>query len=605
MCGIVGYTGHKDSTKIVFDGLDRLEYRGYDSSGIAISLENNFFIHKSTGRVKELIEKYGKGVDAFVYGAIGHTRWASHGEVSNRNAHPHFSNKISIVHNGVIDNADELKVKLKAAGYTFSSDTDSEVIAHLIDHHYTFNPFEAMEEATAELKGTYGIAVLFADLPGVIGVAKNGSPLVIGFGDNKDYFVASDTNALIQHTNRFIYLEDGDIAILNRDCDIMLNHNRQVEDIDDADPFTDMGHYEHYMLKEIHEQPDAIRRCFSSRIGETSCKLNGFNLSGDQLASTTSVTLIGCGTSYHAGLVAREYIERWAGVACYVEQASEFATKYLLPDRSGLYLAISQSGETYDTIECIKELHKKGIAVYGVVNTVGSTIARLCGAGVYTHAGPEFSVASTKAFTTQLAALLMFANMLGRSKNLGLSEGHKFCHNLNLMPDLLKVFIGRTEIAQTLIQSTIGKCLAEAKYALFLGRGISYPIAMEGALKLKEIAYVPCEAYAGGEMKHGPIAMIEEGTPVVCLVPDDRHKQRMLTNIEEVKARGAKIITVGPPTDDIAKLSSYTWSTPSVPPQLTPFFMTVAVQVFAYLAARHLGLDIDRPRNLAKSVTIG
>jgi len=604
MCGIVGYTGHKDCTKIVFDGLNRLEYRGYDSAGIALSLDNDFLIHKSIGRVKTLEKKYKPVSGIFIHGAIGHTRWASHGGVFHENAHPHCSNKVAIVHNGVIDNADKLKIKLQAGGYKFVSDTDSEVIAHLIDHHYIFNPFEAIEKAVGELQGTYGIAVIFKDLPGVIGVAKNGSPLVIGFGDNKDYFVASDTSALIQYTNRFIYMQDGDIAILNRDCDIVLNNVREIEDVNQTDAYAEMGDYEHFMLKEIHEQPDAIRRCFSSRISETSCKLGGFNLSEEQLATTTSVTLIGCGTSYHAGLVAREYIERWAGVPCFVEQASEFATKYIIADKTGIYLAISQSGETYDTIECIKELHKKGISVYGVINTVGSTIARLCGAGVYTHAGPEISVASTKAFTTQLAALVMFASMLGRSKNLSLSEGYKLSTYLNQMPDLLQTFIGRMSIAQPLITDCIVRTLAGAKYVLFLGRGISYPIAMEGALKLKEIAYIPCEAYAGGEMKHGPLAMIEEGTPVVCLIPDDRHKRRMLTNIEEIKARGAKIITVGPDTSDVTKISDWTWSLPTLAPQLTPFFTAAAVQYFAYLTAEYLGRDVDRPRNLAKAISI-
>jgi len=606
MCGIVGYTGPKDCTRIVFDGLKRLEYRGYDSAGIAMSLKNSVVVHKATGRVKELEQKFNPLWGAHARAAIGHTRWASHGEVLHKNAHPHASHTgmITIVHNGVIDNASKLRESLIKSGYKFVSDTDSEVIAHLIDSHFSVDPFDAMFTALSELEGTYGVAVLFKGLPGMIGIAKNGSPLVIGIGDNKDYYVASDTAALIQHTNRFIYMEDGDIAVLNAGSEIMLNNNREVQKINETDAYAELGDYEHFMLKEIHEQPEAIKRCFSSRVSDTSCKLNGFNISGEQLANATSVTIIGCGTSYHAGLVAKEYIEKWSNIPCSVELASEFANKHIIVDRAGIYLAISQSGETFDTIECIKELHKKGVTVYGIVNTVGSTIARLCGAGVYTHAGPEISVASTKAFTTQLAALYMFASMLGRSKSMSLPDGYRLCKELKAMPDILKVFINRMEKAVNLIKGVIPTILGEAKYVLFLGRGTSYPIAMEGALKLKEIAYIPCEAYAGGEMKHGPIAMIENGTPVICLIPEDKHRTRMLANIEEVKARGAKVITIGPWSEDINKLSTIHWSTPSVLKETMPFLMAAALQIFAYYCAIHLNRDIDKPRNLAKSVTI-
>jgi len=602
MCGIVGYTGPKDSTSIVFSGLKRLEYRGYDSAGIALALENeSIHVHKATGRVRELEAKFNPISN--VVAAIGHTRWASHGEVSHKNAHPHESKGVTIVHNGVIDNASELRTRLESEGYKFVSDTDSETIAHLIDLHNTGDPLATIQKATAELQGTYGIAVLFKDLPGLIVAAKNGSPLVIGIGDTKDYYVASDTTALTQHTNRFIYMEDGDIAVIRSDCDILLNNERSIEKIDEPDAYAELGNFEHFMLKEICEQPDAIKRCFSSRVSDTSCKLKGFNLTDEQLSKTTSVTIIGCGTSYHAGLVVKEYIERWCGVPCFVELASEFANKYILPDKTGIYLAISQSGETFDTLECIKELHKKGIDVYGVVNTVGSSIARLCRAGVYTHAGPEISVASTKAFTTQLAALIMFACMLGRSKQMNLAEGYYLCKELRKLPEKLESFIAKLLNGN----DNISLLLAEAPYVLFLGRGVSYPIAMEGSLKLKEIAYIPCEAYAGGEMKHGPIAMIDKGTPVICLLPGDRHRKRMLTNMEEVKTRGAEIITVaewGEDIDSILRISKHTWLMPDAMPLTTPFFLAVALQIFAYRCAKHLNNDIDKPKNLAKSVTI-
>jgi glucosamine--fructose-6-phosphate aminotransferase (isomerizing) len=605
MCGIVGYTGSKDSIAIVFDGLKRLEYRGYDSSGIAISNSSDIIVHKSTGRVAELEQKFNPECGKNSKASIGHTRWASHGDVSHKNAHPHSSKMVTIVHNGVIDNADELKNKLEKTGYEFVSDTDSEVIAHLIDSFYNINPFEAMEQATALLKGTYGIAVLFKDLPGMIGLAKNGSPLVIGIGKDKDFFVASDTNALIQYTDSFIYMEDGDIAVVNPNCDIRLNNRRSIKKIDDSDAYIELGSHKDFMIKEIHEQPDAISRCFSSRILTSTCNLSGFNLSNNKLSSITSVTIIGCGTSYHAGLVAKNYIEKWARVPCHVEIASEFSNKKLIIDRSGIYIAISQSGETFDTIECIKEINKKGMNVYGIVNTVGSTIARMCGAGAYTHTGPEISVASTKAFTTQLSALLMFSAMLGRSKEMSFAEGYKFSSELKELPSMLKVLISRMEKADFIIRDSIAKTVSEAKYVLFLGRGVLYPIAMEGALKLKEIAYIPCESYAGGEMKHGPIAMIEKGTPVICLIANDEHKEKMLTNISEVKARGATIITVSNWDKKIKDIADYNWSVPTIAPNLVPFFMVTVLQMIAYHCASILGNDIDKPRNLCKTITIG
>lgn len=602
MCGIIGYTGPKDSAEIIFNALRRLEYRGYDSAGIALAIRDaTIHVHKATGRVNELEAKF-RPIENTV-AAIGHTRWASHGDVTHKNAHPHESNLVTIVHNGVIDNAAELKIRLEKDGYTFVSDTDSEVIAHLIDSYYKINPLEAVNKALVDLSGTYGIAVLFNNLPGLIVVAKNGSPLVIGIGDSKDYYVASDTTALAQYTNRFIYMEDGDVAVLRADADIILNNKRQIKEVNQVDAFAELGSFEHFMLKEIFEQPDAIKRCFSSRVRGAECRLKGFNLTSDQLSSATSVTIIGCGTSYHAGLVVKEYIEKWSEIPCYVELGSEFANKHIITDKTGIYLVISQSGETYDTLECIKELHKKGINVYGVVNTVGSSIARMCGAGMYTHAGQEISVASTKAFTTQLAALIMFACMLGRSKKMNLADGFRLCKELRQLPMKLTGFINKVMDGN----DNISSLLAEAPYVLFLGRGISYPIAMEGALKLKEIAYIPCEAYAGGEMKHGPIAMITKGTPVICLLPNDRHRQRMLTNIEEVKARGAEIITVaewGEDIDSLLKVSKYLWIIPSSAPLTSPFFLTVALQIFAYRCAKYLGRDVDRPRNLSKSLTI-
>lgn len=602
MCGIIGYVGKKDIPSVIFDGLRRLEYRGYDSAGVAYAIQGGSVVsQKAVGRVKNLRTTHLP--PANIEAAIGHTRWATHGKVNLENSHPHSSDNLTLVHNGVIDNADGLRKKLEDLGYLFLSDTDSEVIAHLIDYNYSGNGREAIEKAVKFLVGTYGLAIMFHQTPGRIFLAKNGSPLVIGIGKDSDYFLASDTNALIQYTDNFIYMEDGDIAMLNYNTDIYLNNDRQVCKVSQKDAYAELGNYKHFMLKEIFEQPKAIKRCLSTRIGTSRCRPKGFNLAEEQLHNTNSVTILGCGTSYHAGLLAKQYIEKWAEIPCFVELASEFANKDFIHQKNGLYLAISQSGETYDTIECIKELKKKGIKVYGVVNTVGSTIARMCDGGIYIHAGPEISVASTKAFSTQLVALIMFASMLGRSKTMGLAEGTKLVGNLNMLSFRLEAHLYKLNKRVKLLR-TIAKEIKDAPYILFLGRGNSYPVAMEGALKLKEIAYIPCEAYASGEMKHGPIAMIEEGTPVICVMPEEKNLPRMIANIEEVKARGAKIIMVGEWDDSYARLATHALTIPPKTLVLSPFYTVICLQLLAYYVALELGYDIDKPRNLAKAVTV-
>jgi glutamine---fructose-6-phosphate transaminase (isomerizing) len=606
MCGIVGYTGAKRvATSVVIDGLRRLEYRGYDSSGIAYSFGDHVSVVKTVGRVEELarklyVEHEEHHEDAFA--CIGHTRWATHGGVTNENAHPHSSDRVVIVHNGIIDNADELRRKLIDQGYHFVSQTDSEVIAHLIDFYLDDEPLDAITKALGDIHGTYGLAAIFNDYAEQIYVARNGSPLVIGVDVDGGHFVASDPLALAAYTNQIVYLEDGDIATISRDS-LKMNRKREVQTVDLEDSFEAKGDFDHFMLKEICEQPESIRRCFGGRIRKDVCKLGGIPLSPEFMGKATSVTIIACGTSYHAGLTVRDTIEELSGIPCRVEMASEFAHKRIIPDVSGICLVISQSGETYDTIESIKELHRKGCRVFGIVNVVGSSIARLCGSGVYIHSGPEISVASTKAYTGQLAALMMFASMLGRTRDMSKKEGRKFSAGLKALPGLLEPFVDR--LSKSVDIKLLAELLANSPYVMFLGRGANYPVALEGALKLKEIAYIPCEAYPAGEMKHGPIAMIEDGTPVICINPEGPNRGRMLANMEEVKARGAYIISICSEGDtDIARLSDVTIHIPDVEPELSPFFSIVPLQLFAYHAAVYAENDVDKPRNLAKSVTV-
>jgi glucosamine--fructose-6-phosphate aminotransferase (isomerizing) len=613
MCGIVGFTGAGSNADALVSGLKRLEYRGYDSAGICLVSDEGFLVSKAVGKVSELEKAMPSQAREKRFAAgIAHTRWATHGGVTENNAHPHLSKegRVAIVHNGIIDNAEEIRAQLEGLGYPFKSETDSEVAAHLIEYYLNSltesggKPHTAVVKALEKLRGTYGLAILFRDAPGLLIVARMGSPLVVGLSDGKSY-VASDTSAIARYTNRVVYLEDGDIleVLPGSVSSITTDKAPVVREIDIQDVIADMGKYDSYMLKEIAEQPSAIRRCFGGRIRENTCVLGGFNLEDKSLSKVTSVGIIGCGTSYHAGLLGSHLIEKYAGIPSRVHIASEFANKRVITDANGLYLAISQSGETYDTLECIRELRNKDCDVYGIVNVVGSTIARTCGRGVYIHAGPEVAVASTKAFTSQFAALCMFAIMLGRAKELDAPTGQRLCQALSDVPPIMEAIL-ESPADDSKKLPAIAALLAESKYVLFLGRGLSYPVAMEGALKLREIAYVPCEAYAGGEMKHGPIAMIEKGTPVIAIVPTDENLERMIGNIKEVQARGARVIAIRDlassylPCDDEILI-------PYTEPDFTPFITTPILQLLAYYAAKHKGLDIDKPRNLAKSVTVG
>lgn len=597
MCGIAGCTGSFGArTKdIIIDGLKQLEYRGYDSAGLALSTEDDIVVVKTVGRVSSL-EKISAGVKVGAKAGIGHTRWATHGGVTEANAHPHWGDKVALVHNGVIDNADELRASLVAKGVVLESETDSEVIAHLIDIAYEecSSPSASVAKAVAKLHGTYGIAVLFKDHPGTIVAARNGSPLVVGICAN-GHLVASDVCAVSNLTNRFIFLEDGDIVEMDGD-NLSMNFKRPVTQMDVEDIVASKEGYSTFMLKEICEQPQAIRRCIGGRIRNSRVYLGGLNLSREKLCAHTSVNIIACGTSYHAGLAASHVFQSYLGIPCRVEIASEFSSGSPVLDRTGLYIAVSQSGETYDTIKAIDKVQKAGIDVYAVVNSVGSTISRLAGKGVYIHAGPEIAVASTKAFTTQYTALLMLAGMMTGGKHIGRLVKHT--------PNKMKQYIG--SLCQREIElRNIAADIAESDYCMFLGNNADYAIALEGALKLKEIAYVPCEAYPCGEMKHGPIAMIKEGTPVIALFGAS-NEQRMLSAVAEVKARGAKVIGIGH-TRNTEKLDAYIGVEPFEDwyGMESVYFTTLVLQLLALFAAEHLGNDVDKPRNLAKSVTVG
>ena len=606
MCGIVGYVGPRRATPVLLDGLRRLEYRGYDSAGVALIDGGELSVTKRVGRVANLSGAIDEEATAQL--GIAHTRWATHGGVTQPNAHPHtdMSGRIAVVHNGIIDNDGALKARLAAEGVTFASETDTEVLPHLIAAHYKGDPGEAVLAALREVRGTYGLVVVFADHPGTLVAARNGSPLVVGLGEGEN-FIASDPHALMRYTRRVIYLEDRELAVVTADevHSVQLDGTEAIHTVEELEAVyggDDKGDYPHYMLKEIHEQPESIGRCLRGRVQPElgTARLGGFDLTPRQLTEIPRVTILGCGTSYHAALVGAHAIESLARVPASAQIASEFRYRNPVIDPRGLFLAVSQSGETADTLGAIKEVLVKGGEVKGVVNVVGSSIARLCGAGVYIHSGPEVAVASTKAFTSQISALYVFTLMLARTLTMPPHESQELARSLVEMPDLVRSYLADPGDIEGAVRH-----LAGARYALFMGRGLSYPVALEGALKLKEIAYIPCEAYPGGEMKHGPIAMMEPGTPVVAIVPQDAHREKMLSNMQEVRARGAALIVVHSRGDAQAEaLATISLPVPATAELLSPLVTVLPLQLLSYQAALAMGRDIDRPRNLAKSVTV-
>jgi glucosamine--fructose-6-phosphate aminotransferase (isomerizing) len=539
---------------------------------------------------------------------IAHTRWATHGGVTKENAHPHLSNdgKVAIVHNGILQNSDLLRKRLTKLGIELNSETDSEVFSHFISIELNKGkePLEALQNVLSLVRGTWGLCVLFMEHDFVL-CARNGSPLIIGRGKN-EMFISSDPHAIREHTDQLVALEDGQIAKLtSSDFQVMETDGKKVRSrilkLEEDWGESELGDYPHYMLKEIHEQSQSLQHCLSGRLrhGEGSSSLGGLQVRPQELAQLPHVRLIGCGTALHAAQIGQILIEEWARIPAVSHVASEFNANDPVINPKALHLAISQSGETADTLSAVKEIQRKGADVYGVVNVVGSTIARQCGKGVYIHSGPEQSVASTKAFTNMVGALALFSLQLGRSRHLSKTKGKLIAKEMRKLPEKIRTYLSNPGPIQEAVE-----LVTQAKSVLFLGRGISSPVASEGALKLMEIAYIPCLAYPAGEMKHGPIALIEEGYPVVVIAPNDGVQDRTLNAIHECKARGAKIILIHEEGDSIAEIGDVSIAIPSTIPMLTPLLSVLPTQLIAYHAALDLGNDVDRPRNLAKSVTV-
>jgi len=610
MCGIVGYIGKQNAYPILINGLKRLEYRGYDSAGIAI-VQKDLVIYKKKGKVSEL-EEFIKNEN--LSGTIGmaHTRWATHGEPNDINAHPHQSNNghFVLIHNGIIENYSILKKKLEENGYVFYSDTDTEVLANLIEFFYLKGDLSveiAIRLALEKVVGAYGLVIYSKDEPDLLVAARKGSPLVIGIG-NEEYFIASDATPIIEHTKSVIYLNDGDIAVIKRNELVLKNIENtkltpEIHQIDlDLDKI-EKGGYEHFMLKEIFEQPRSIMDTLRGRVAgnNTAIQLGGLHHVMDRLLNAKRILIIGCGTSWHAGLVGEYIIEDFARIPVEVEYASEFRYRNPVINPDDVVIAISQSGETADTLAAINLAKKAGALVIGICNVVGSSIARETDAGVYTHAGPEIGVASTKAFTAQVTVLTMLAAILGQS------TGHLSQENYtSLIKDLVEIPKKIEEILKmndTFIE--IAKLYKDSNNFLYLGRGYLFPVALEGALKLKEISYIHAEGYPAAEMKHGPIALIDNNMPAVVLATKDKSYEKIVSNIQEVKARKGIVIAIVTMGDTfIHEIADHVLEIPDTHPALSPLLAVVPLQLLSYHIAVMRGCNVDQPRNLAKSVTV-
>lgn len=609
MCGIVGYIGPKTDPQIGIEALKRLEYRGYDSAGMAVlnKEKNKVFVLKSVGKISELEKKFEK---AKTNGSpfILHTRWATHGSPSEKNAHPHSDckRKIWIVHNGIIENYKELKDYLMKRGHSFKSETDTEVLAHLIEEFFKGDLKEAVREALGKVKGTYALLAISLDDPDKIVAARNSSPLAIAV-NNEEIIIASDATALLSHSKRVIFLDDGEIAVLKRgdfsisDLENRLKEKELVEidwDIEEAQK----GGYPHFMLKEIMEQPESLTDSQRGRliIEEGNVKLGGLEDVKKELRNLRRIIIVACGTAFHAGLVGEYMLEEYAGIPVEVEYASEFRYRKPVIDKKTAILAISQSGETADTLAAIREGEEKGVLTLGIVNTVGSTIARETDAGVYNHCGPEIGVASTKAFTSQLEILTMITVLLGRQREMSLVMGQRITKEIAKLPSLVKETLKIKDQVKKIAQK-----YKKYKNFLFIGRKYNFPIALEGALKLKEISYIHSEGYGAGEMKHGPIALIDENFPTIAIAPKDSVYEKMVSNIEEIKARkGPVIVITTKGNNKIKKIADEVLFIPKTLEMLTPILSVIPLQLFAYYMGVMKGYDVDKPRNLAKSVTV-
>ncbi len=607
MCGIVGYIGHRQARPILIEGLKRLEYRGYDSSGVALLHDDQISIRRAVGRIHQLEARLDdEGSHATI--GIAHTRWATHGGPSENNAHPHISQsgRVALVHNGIIENYRALRTFLEQKGIHCTSETDTEVLAQLIGHFYDGNLEQAVRDALHEVQGTYGIAVLSADEPDRIVAARKGSPLIIGIGDG-EYIIASDAAAIIAHTHQVVYLSDGEMATLSRDGFRTMTLDavpvtKDVQEVEFSLEQIELGGYEHYMAKEIFEQPQSIANTLRGRLDARQglVTLGGISHLARDMARAKRIIFTAQGTAWHAGLVGEYLFEDIAKLPAETEYASEFRYRNPLIDDGTVIIAISQSGETADTLAALREAKEKGALALGIVNVVGSTIARESDAGVYLHCGPEIGVASTKAFTSQLTVLTMMAIRLGRRRFLSNDEAVRLIRALARVPEQVTEVVKQSEAIRTAAERFIDR-----ENWLFLGRGYNYPTALEGALKLKEISYIHAEGMPAAEMKHGPIALINEGMPVVFIATRCSQYEKVLSNIEEVRSRGGKIIAVATEGDeDIRHLAEHVFYIPDVPEPIQPILAVVPLQLLAYHAAVLRGCNVDKPRNLAKSVTV-
>ncbi len=610
MCGIVGYIGYRDAYPIIIKGLHRLEYRGYDSAGIAL-LDNDLKVYKKAGKVSDL-ENFVKDIPMAGSMGMGHTRWATHGAPSDRNSHPHSSGdrKLTIIHNGIIENYGIIKETLLAKGHIFKSDTDTEVLIHLVEdivQETGLDLREAVRAALNKVIGAYAIVIMSADEPDLLIAARKGSPMVIGVGKG-EYFIASDATPIVEYTKNVIYLNDNEIAFVHRDSLLVKNIDNTIQtpyiqELDLKLEMLEKGGYDHFMLKEIYEQPRSIRDCMRGRIypEQGKVQLGGIKEYTEKLKNVDRIIIVACGTSWHAGLVGEYLIEEYARVPVEVEYASEFRYRNPIITEKDLVIAISQSGETADTMAAIELAKEKGATIFGVCNVVGASIPRTTHAGVYTHAGPEIGVASTKAFTAQVTVLTLMAFYIAQQRGtIARSKLIEYLTELNQIPELveraLKVNDKVKEIAER---------FKDSNNCIFLGRGSSFPVALEGALKLKEISYIHAEGYPAAEMKHGPIALIDDAMPVVFIATKNSSYEKVVSNIQEVKARGGHVIAIVSEGDvDVKEMAEYTIEIPQTSEAFVPLLATIPLQLLAYHIAVMRGCNVDQPRNLAKSVTV-
>lgn len=608
MCGIVGYIGEKQASDVILKGLKRMEYRGYDSAGMAV-LNGHLSIKKGKGKVSNLARVAAKEAGTI---GIGHTRWATHGEPNDINSHPHTSTsgKLALVHNGIIENYSTLRKKLIEQGEVFYSETDTEVVAKLIESFLDKDPTslkKAVQLALHQIEGTYGLAIIHSDFPDYFVAARKGSPLLIGVGDG-EMIVASDASAVAEYTDKVVYLDDGEIAIISKDGYVVessdqVELSKEVHDLVLSLEEIEKGGYDHFMLKEIFEQPKSIADCLRGRlnIDEGTVTLGGIENVMDKLLDANRLIIAACGTSWHSGLVGEYLFESLAKIPVEVEYASEFRYKEPLMGEGDVMIVISQSGETADTLAALREAKSRGVLVIGVVNVVGSTIARETDAGVYIHAGPEIGVASTKAFTGQVTVLMLMAIMLAQHKGtIEKKEAKKLIEELSQIPQKIEQILEKTDKIKE-----IASLFSYAPNFLYLGRSYSFPVALEGALKLKEISYIHAEGYPAAEMKHGPIALIDEMMPVVVIAATQHTNDKMVSNIEEVRARKGRIIAITTPgNDEVEALAEFVTIVPETSDVLSPLLTVIPLQLLSYYVAVNRGCNVDQPRNLAKSVTV-